>query len=123
MRVIGFATEFLDWTTAAFGALPKDIIDQVYIKNAGQVAWTDKAQAVYENWERVDLCKFANNVVRMEITDWAIGSAARSGRAAPGYGTALKGPASRLKEEWDTLRRDAGYDPAKSPDLGLPSIC
>lgn len=118
MRLIGFATEFLDWTSAAFGALPQDLIDELYRRNRGFPSWQDKAEYTYKNWARVDLWQFAVNVSKQEIGDLLIGTGARATGVAPGYGVAYKGPSSRLKEEWDDIRKDVAFEQEIRDPLG-----
>lgn len=108
---ISLFTEFLDWSRAAFHALPADIVSRAYAESGGFPSAQDKLEFVYRYWHLVDGPTFLENIYQQELMDRFVGgTAAAASKRFPGYGTPVRGPSARLREEWDNLRRSHAFE-------------
>ncbi len=74
---LGSATELLDFLDVAYDALPDAIKAQVWRELSTSRPYglkpQDKARAVYEHWQQIDVDKFIEGLILEQAQDAAIG--------------------------------------------------
>lgn len=92
-NVLGGLSEFGDLMDAAYDALPKDAKAHSYYKGkAIKPSWKKRWDAVYQNWDKVDLNQFFKNALLNDAQDEVIGRAhqgANRGMHKAGFGSTV----------------------------------
>lgn len=73
-RLVGMSTELLDWSGAAYYALPCTL-RRTYYRQFGRGAYHNmniRKDILYRHWDRIDPVKFVNNVAAIQASDDAV---------------------------------------------------
>lgn len=117
-RIVGMATEGLDWLAVIHGSLPKECRAKPTLRNGKWVASTPQAKmtAIYKHWDCINVAKLFLDAGYMQVSDAAWGKLGQSaGKAAAhihkhGYGS----PAVGFQfGDWDTFAFDSAQTAVK----------